>query len=262
MAEPEIRYDDGAAYERYMAPWSRRVGEAFLAWLSPSLGGRWLDVGCGTGAFSALIAERCAPAELQGVDPSAAQLAFARARPLARRAEFREGGAEALPFADDRFDAAVMALVIFFVPDPGKGVAEMARVVRPGGWVATYAWDMLGGGFPLDPIQSEMRALGMTPLMPPSAAASRMEALRQLWQQAGLVDVATEDIAVERTFADFDEFWTISQLAAGLRPMFATTAADDLARLRAGVRARLPADAAGNITCHARANAIKGRVPK
>ena len=66
----------------------------------------------------------------------------------------------ALPFPDDSFDAAVMALVIFFVPDPAKGVAEMVRVVRPDGPVATYAWDMMGGGFPMEPIQAEKRARG------------------------------------------------------------------------------------------------------
>jgi ubiquinone/menaquinone biosynthesis C-methylase UbiE len=70
----------------------------------------------------------------------------------------------ALPFPGGAFDAAIMALVIFFVPDPAKGVAEMARVVRPGGMAATYAWDMLGGGSPLEPIPIEMRAMGLTVL--------------------------------------------------------------------------------------------------
>jgi ubiquinone/menaquinone biosynthesis C-methylase UbiE len=51
----------------------------------------------------------------------------------------------ALPFADSSFDAAVMALVLVFVPDPAKGVSEMVRVVVPGGAVVTYMWDMLGG---------------------------------------------------------------------------------------------------------------------
>jgi ubiquinone/menaquinone biosynthesis C-methylase UbiE len=66
-------------------------------------------------------------------------------------AKFRQGDAMALPFPEDRFDAAVMALVIFFVPDPAKGVAEMVRVVGPGGMVAAYAWDTMGGGFPQEP---------------------------------------------------------------------------------------------------------------
>ena len=90
----------------------------------------------------------------------------------------------ALPFPDDRFDAAVMALVIFFVPEPAKGLAEMVRVVRPGGMVAAYAWDMLGGGFPFAPLQAEVRALGITPPQPPSAAISRMDALRDLCARA------------------------------------------------------------------------------
>jgi ubiquinone/menaquinone biosynthesis C-methylase UbiE len=50
-----------------------------------------------------------------------------------------------------------MALVIFFVPDPAKGVAEMTRVVRPGGLVAAYAWDILGGGFTLEPLRGYAR---------------------------------------------------------------------------------------------------------
>jgi ubiquinone/menaquinone biosynthesis C-methylase UbiE len=75
---------------------------------------------------------------VHGIDPSEAQLDFARTRPGVRAAEFGLGDAMALPFADDRFDVAVMALVIFFVSDPAKGVAEMARMIRPGGEVAAY----------------------------------------------------------------------------------------------------------------------------
>ena len=191
MAEPQIRFDDGAAYERMMGIWSRFAGDIFLDWLAPRPGLRWIDIGCGNGAFTELLVERCSPAEVQGIDPSEGQLAFARTRPAARVAEFRQGDAMALPFSEDRFDAAVMALVIFFVPDPAKGVAEMARVVCPGGTVATYAWDMLGGGFPQEPIQAEMRAMGLTPLRPPSSDASRIEALQDLWTDAGLEVVET-----------------------------------------------------------------------
>jgi ubiquinone/menaquinone biosynthesis C-methylase UbiE len=135
MAESLIRFDDGAAYERMMGTWSGLAGMVFLDWLAPRSGLRWVDVGCGNGAFTELIVVRCEPTEVQGIDPSEAQLAYARSRPAAQGAEFAQGNAMALPFPDDRFDAAVMALVIFFVPDPAKGVAEMARVVRSGGIV-------------------------------------------------------------------------------------------------------------------------------
>ena len=95
----------------------------------------------------------------------------------------------ALPFAEDRFEAAVMALVIFFVPEPARGVAEMARVIRPGGGACAYAWDILGGGFPYFALQDEMAKLGHPPLWPPHVEAARMPALRQAWTDAGLVYV-------------------------------------------------------------------------
>ena len=208
MAEQHIRFDDGAAYERFMGRWSQLAGNIFLDWLAPRPGVRWIDVGCGNGAFTELLAERAAPSEIQGVDPSEGQLAFARTRPAARLAKFQLGDAMALPFADQRFDAAVMALVIFFVPEPAKGVAEMVRTVRPGGIVAAYAWDLLGGGFPLEPLQAGLRALGRKPVLPPSPEASRLETLRALWTGAGLTEVETREITVQRTFADFDDLWT------------------------------------------------------
>jgi len=262
MAEHQIRFDDGAAYERFMGVWSRFVGEIFLDWLAPRPGLRWIDVGCGNGAFTELIIERCAPAEVQGIDPSEGQLAFARARPTARLAKFRLGDAMALPFSANSFDAAVMALVIFFVPDPAKGVAEMARVVCPGGTVATYAWDMMGGGFPHEPIQAEMRAMGLKTVYPPSADASRMEVLRELWSGVGLEAVETREIIVQRIFADFDDYWTISLLAPTVVATIATMAPHDVELLKTRMRARLPANTAGRITYNARANAVKGRVPK
>src|SRR5581483_4056732 len=79
---PEIRpaFDDADAYERYMGRWSRAIGEKFLAWLAPPKDARWLDIGCGTGAFSELIAQHCAPKSLSGIDPSPQQIAFASAR--------------------------------------------------------------------------------------------------------------------------------------------------------------------------------------
>ena len=122
---------------------------------------RWLDVGCGNGAFTEMIVERCAPASVHGVDPSEGQLAYARTRPSLRHAHLHQGDALALPFADDEFDAAVMPLVIFFVPDPAKGVAEMARVVCPGGLVSAYAWDMVGRAFPYAALLEELRGLGV-----------------------------------------------------------------------------------------------------
>jgi SAM-dependent methyltransferase len=258
---PTIRFDDGAAYERYMGRWSQLAGDAFLDWIKPPSSMQWLDVGCGNGAFTEMLVDRCAPVSVQGIDPSEGQLAYARARGASRIAEFRQADAMALPFADDTFDAAVMPLVIFFVPDPPKGVAEMARVVRAGGLVTAYSWDLPGGGFPYHGLQQEIRALGGTVPMPPSPDVSRMEALADLWTAAGLTAVETRSITVARTFSNFADYWTTVLGGPSVRAALATMTPEQIAMLEARMRRRLSADAAGRITYTARANAVTGRVP-
>jgi hypothetical protein len=137
----------------------------------------------------------------------------------------------------------------------------MVRVVTPGGTVATYVWDNVGGGSPTEPIHVEMRTMGITPLSPPSAGASRMDALRDLWTAAGLEAVETREITVRRTFADFDDFWRTTLLATSVGPTVAAMHPNDVERLKARAQVRLPPDSAGRITYGARANAVKGYTP-
>jgi len=261
MAEQAIRFDDGAAYERMMGVWSALAGDVFLDWLAPPSGLRWIDVGCGNGAFTQRIAERCAPASLLGIDPSEAQLAFARSRPVGGLAEFRVGDAMALAVPAASYDAAVMALVITLVPDPAKGTAEMARAVAPGGFVAAYIWDFPGGGFPFEPILAPMRAMGLSMAPLPRADAAGLAALEGLWTGAGLTGIETRVIVVERTFASFEDFWETGVLTNSVRIPFQALAPAEGEKLKARVRENLRSDAAGRLTLSGRANAIKGRVP-
>lgn len=261
MTTPSIRFDDGAAYERFMGVWSRLVGEVFLDWLAPRAGLRWLDVGCGNGAFTAMLAGRCAPTSLDGVDPSEAQLVYARQVPALAGARFEQGDAMALPYADDAFDAAVMPLVIFFVPDPARGVAEMARVVSPGGLVTAYAWDMMDGGFPYASLRDALGEFGYETPMPPSPTASKLDVLQSLWAGAGLTAVETTVIAVERTYPSFEEYWSIVQGGPSATAVLRSMPPEALDRFKEILRERLGADGAGRITSTARAHAIRGQVP-
>jgi ubiquinone/menaquinone biosynthesis C-methylase UbiE len=260
VAEPIIRFEDGAAYEQMMGAWSRLVGSVFLEWLAPPLGLRWIDVGCGNGAFTEVLIEQCAPTWVEGIDPSEGQLSYARNRLSSDHANFRRGDAMALPFANHSFDAAVMALVLVFVSEPRKAVEEMVRVVKPGGSVATYMWDMLGDGFPLEPILVEMHNMGLTPLRPPRMEASAVGAMRELWEGAGLDKVEMREIKVRRAFASFEDFWLAKQTAPSIGPTIAAMSSSEVETLKERVRARLPSDAEGRITYGARANAISGRV--
>ena len=266
MPEPvtniPIKFEDGAAYERMMGTWSRLVGSIFLDWVAPPPGLKWLDIGCGNGSFTELIVQRCAPAQIAGIDPSEAQLKFARSRAGMGDVVFKTGDAMALPYPDNSFDIAVMALVLFFVPDPKKGIAEMMRVVKPGGIIAVYMWDILGGGFPQEAIQAELERMGVARVWPPSAAISRMDALKALWSSAGIDAAEAREIVVERSFADFEDYFSTSLMGTTIGVKVAGMADVERDKLKARVRLLLPADTNGRVTPTARANAIKGRVPR
>ena len=259
MSSP-ILFNNGAAYEQYMGVWSQSVGNAFIDWLDLKPGLRWLDVGCGNGAFTETVVQRCAPAGIAGIDPAAGQLSFARSRPALARARFEQGDAMSLPFADQGFDVAIMPLVVVFVPEPARAVAEMARVVAPGGVVCAYMWDFEGGGFPYDVLQSELRALGLTVPMPPSPWAAELDAMHKLWSDAGLHEIAEHQITVPRTYQSFDEYRQIILGGPSVSGLLSELTPAQRTLLDERLQARLPADAAGRITYSSRANAIRGRV--
>jgi len=259
MNQQTVRFDNGEAYERYMGKWSQLVGAVFLDWLQPASGLHLLDVGCGNGAFTEMFATLCAPASISGIDPSP-MLDFARTRPALRGADLRQGDAMTLPFADNSFDLAVMPLVLFFVPEPVRGVAEMARVVKPGGIVSAYSWDMEGGGFPYAVMRAELEAMGARMPSAPSEEASRQDVSRRLWETAGLVDIETRALTVQRTYASFDEYWDIQLAFPSVGGILKERPASETAALRQRIQQRFPADAQGRITYSSTANAIKGRV--
>lgn len=261
MSEVEKFFTDGEAYEKRMGRWSRIVGEGFLEWLAAPHGLRWIDVGCGNGAFTEVLIARCAPSAVSAVDPSEAQLNYARTRPGAKLADYRVGDAQALPYPDHSFDAAAMALAISFVPDPVKAAAEMRRVVKPGGWVATYMWDLPGGGIPIAPMFRALKSLGVA-VSVPGLEVSQQDNMRALWEKAGLEAVDTCVIRIPVVYTDFNDFWQSYSVPDGpsgvaIRKM----SSSQIDQLKATVREELPTNPDGHIAYEAFANAVRGRVP-
>lgn len=261
--QPADVWASGDAYEPYVGRWSRAVARQFLAWLGMPPGGRWLDVGCGTGALSETILDVALPSEVVGIDPSAGYVAYARSRVRDPRAHFDIGDARALPFAAGTFDVVVSGLVLNFVPDPAVAVAEMARVARRGGAVATYVWDYSGGmelmrrfwdaAVALDPAARELdegRRFG---------AICQPERLADLFRDAGLHRVEARAVDVLTLFRDFADYWTPFLGGQGPAPGYAMALSEARrAALRERIRANLPIAADGSIPLVARAWAVRG----
>jgi SAM-dependent methyltransferase len=252
----------GTAYEPYVGRWSRRVAREFLAWLAVPPGSRWLDVGCGTGALTQTILAEANPAAVLGVDASAGFAGYAKETTPDPRAAFAVEDAQALTAADGTFDAAVSGLMLNFVSQPERAVAEMARVVRPGGTVAVYVWDYAGQ-------MQFMRyfwdaALALDPAGAPDEGTRfpicRPEPLAALWQGTGLQEVTVRAIDIPTVFRDFDDYWTPFLGGQGAAPAYAMRLPDDQrAALRERLRATLPAAADGSISLIARTWAVQGR---
>jgi ubiquinone/menaquinone biosynthesis C-methylase UbiE len=262
-AERAIVFDDAQAYERFMGRWSRAAGAEFLAWVAPPQGAHWLEVGCGTGAFTELVLEAYAPATLIATDSMPTQIEYARSRRASRRADFQVADVQTLQFSDSTFDVIAAALVINFIADRDRALSEMRRVGRPGGIVAGYVWDFAGVGAPNSHLMSGLAQIGSdTPTMP-GAEASSLDSLTLLFGRAGLEQIAARSIDVTITFPDFDHFWCEQTPSfSPLTSIIAALPVADQVRLMVSVREQLRPGSDGTITCSARANAIQARIPE
>jgi SAM-dependent methyltransferase len=253
-------WESGEPYEAYVGRWSRRVAPLFLRWLGVEPGRQWLDVGCGTGALCAAIMARCAPGSLTGIDPSEGFLACAQAC-LGGRAKLIHGSATALPLADASVDVVVSGLVLNFIADAPAAVAEMKRVMRPGGMLGAYVWDygakmelmrhFWDAAVELDPAARKLDEGVRFPLCRP-------EALIDLFSEARLAQVRTTAIEVQTTFANFEAYWQPFLGGQGPAPAYAMSL-DETARerLRERIRTRLPNGPNGTIPLTARAWAVR-----
>lgn len=258
MTKSDYVFNDGLAYENLMGVWSRLVGAQFLAWLAPPPGLAWADIGCGNGCSTEQLFERAAPCEIEALDPSAEQLAHARALLAGRAVTFHQGDAMALPWADASFDIAQMALVIFFVPEPAQGLAEMIRVTRPGGTVAAYAWDVPNHGLPWTDVWRAQERLALPVIKPPSVEVSALGTLEALWRAGGLDQVEARHITVERRFPDLETYWQIWWQGS---PTRGTIPPERVVDLRAALRDVLDIPEGKPFTVKGTASAVKGRVP-
>jgi SAM-dependent methyltransferase len=231
-----VSFDVGAdAYGRFMGRYSQPLAATFVQFAGLTPGERALDVGCGTGALTAELVQLLGAGAVAAVDPSEPFVAAARSR--FPDVDVRLLSAEELPYPDSSFDCALASLVVSFMTDPVAGLAEMARVTRPGGLVGATVWDHAGKGGPLAPFWAAVLDLDPDAHDESGLAGVREGHLAQLFEAAGLGDLDSTTLTVHVALTDFNDWWEPFTLGVG-------PAGDYVARLDDRGRERLKAQCA------------------
>ena len=232
---------DAAGYEKLMGRWSQKLAPSFINFAGLADREKLLDVGCGTGSLTFALAKKAELSEIAAIDFSPVFVEAANRRNTDPRIKIQQADACALPFADASFDRALALLVLHFVPEAGKAVSEMRRVVRQGGVVAAAVWDHLGGMPGMRMMIDTVAALSeggrqlrarycFQPMMRPGE-------LKQTFIDQGLLDVTETELSIRMDYQDFDDYW--APIAAGEGPLgkyVATLDATERARVDLAMR--------------------------
>ena len=266
LADAEVKmFAASAGYERFMGRWSRLLAPHFIAFAGVRNGDRVLDVGTGTGSVAAAVEASMPASQIVGVDPSKGFIAYAQKNAKSARVRYEVGDAQALNYKDASFDNTLALLVMNFIPDHGKAIAEMRRVTRSQGVVSACVWDYDQGMQMLRFFWDE--AIALDPAIEPKderhMKLSRQGQLGDLWKKAGLINVREEPLVIDQTYSSFDDYWESFTQGAGPGGAYVVSLPEDRRRqLEARMRKRLLGDRAdGSFTLKARAWCVRGEVP-
>jgi SAM-dependent methyltransferase len=208
-AKQGYQFTDPDAYEAFMGRWSEHLARPFLSHANVAPTGRVLDVACGTGVLTKALAE--AGARVIGIDASEGYLEGARLHRSHPNIAYEHGDIHHMRFDDGAFDAAVSTLALDVVPEIDQVVAEMKRVTRPGGVVASGVHQFFGGmpAFDLVLHTGAMLDTGLAGLR--SRRAGRQlfwpNGQAELWRKIGLTHVTEVPVVVDCEYPSFADYW-------------------------------------------------------
>ncbi|WP_210527015.1 class I SAM-dependent methyltransferase [Rubellimicrobium arenae] len=265
MTTASTRFDawtQGQSYDTYMGRWSREIAPRFLDWLDPAPGLDWLELGCGTGALTGVIAAQARPRSLVALDRSEPFVARARRTLAEDRVDLRVGDAAAPGLGPASRDVVASGLLLNFLPDRPAALSAWREILRPGGTLAFYVWDYPDGGLEF------LRAFWTAAVAIDPAAQALTEGQRfpfctrrdlsALVSGAGFRDVVSLGIEVPTVFASFEDFWEPFLGGAGPAPGYCDSLPSEArARLRNRLASDLGAGVGGPIRLKARAWAFR-----
>jgi SAM-dependent methyltransferase len=227
------------AYGRFMGRFSEPLGAEFIAFAEVAPQDRGLDVGCGPGALTERLVALLGQDRVAAIDPSPPFVAATRRR--CPGVEVTLGVAEHLPYPEASFDAVLAQLVVHFMKDPIAGIAEMARVTRPGGTFAACVWDHAGGSGPLAPFWDAVHELDPGAGDESSLAGVREHELLGLFGRAGFAEAEVGKLAVRVGYESFEQWWEPYTLGVGPAGDYLNALSDEhRERLRQRCAERIP----------------------
>ena len=204
-------------------------------------GMRVLDLGSGTGYPALLGAQTVGPeGNVTGLDLAEHMLAVARRKATALRLEnvtFRTGDVTTLPFETNSFDAATSRFCLMFLPEIPKAAAEIARVLRPGGWVAAAVWSAPEKnpsiGLSMEAVKKVVELPSPDPTAPGIFRLAKPGDLAEMLQQAGLGDVTEHEFIAEWSYASAEEYYqSLLEIAAPIQNLMATLSTPQVQEVR------------------------------
>jgi ubiquinone/menaquinone biosynthesis C-methylase UbiE len=229
-----VKFGTEDAYDTFMGRYSTRLAPKFADFAGITGDQRVLDVGAGTGALAAELIRR--GAEVGAADPAPQFVSTLRAR--LPHVEVEEAPAEALPWGDAAFDAALAQLVLMFMNDAPAGVREMRRVVRPGGTVAVCMWDREGMQM-LTALKEALETLGAWPRGETEVDYRARDEIESLFVD-GFGETSAELLEVEAGYSGFEEFWEALVGGASESGRWAASqTGDDLVKARREIHRQL-----------------------
>jgi enediyne biosynthesis protein CalE5 len=204
-------------------------------------GMRVLDLGSGTGYPALLGAQTVGPTGgVIGLDLAEQMLAVARRKATAlglANVTFRTSDVTALPFDANSFDAVTSRFCLMFLPDIPKAAAEIARMLRPGSWVATAVWSAPERnpsiGLSMEAIKNVVELPPPDPTAPGIFRLAKPGDLADMLQQAGLVDVIDQEFLAEWSYASAEEYYaSLLEIAAPIQNLMAKLSAPQVQEVR------------------------------
>jgi len=263
-------YANPGGYNLWMGRWSARLAPAFVRFAALPKGGRVLDVGSGTGVLASALLEGVEDGTVVAIEPAESYVAFSRERLRDPRLRIEQGDALAIAFEDDSFDSTLSLLILKELPDAPKAMQEMRRVTRAGGRVAASQWNF-ADGLPMFAWFWEAVVEIIATDAARQAAADCMvadypdeDALKRLWEGAGLTDVETGSLKIAMDFAGFEDYWT--PFLTGVTPTTAYAGGlgeEERQALKDGLRKKIIGGGPDRpFSLPAQAWAVRGTVPR